>query len=170
MHLAVVDEIKKHKLRSIKTVLACLGFACIGLQAGVIGPSLLDLRILVSCDFTQITYMVTGRSVGYAIGSITAGLIAPRTNPQMVLCLTLLISAMFHFAMPITKALSLMLALITLTGIVNGMSDTSKYQTFVQLLLHLELENQNLSLSHSLSLSLPLSLPLSPTLSLSLSL
>lgn len=70
--------------------------------------------------------MVTGRSVGYAIGSIIAGLIAPRSNPQMVISATLLIAALFHFAMPLTKTLNLMIALITLTGIVNGMTDTSE--------------------------------------------
>lgn len=126
MHLTVFEEVAKHKLRAVKTLLSCIGFACIGLQAGVIGPSLLDLAVLVQCRFDQITYMVTGRSVGYAIGSITAGLIASRTNPQLVLCLTLLISALFHFAMPLAGTLNLLLSLITLTGIVNGITDTSK--------------------------------------------
>lgn len=133
MQLGVFDQIKKHKLRAVKTLLTCFGYACVGLQAGVIGPSLLDLSVLVQCQFDQITYMVTGRSVGYAIGSITAGVIARRTNPQMVICLTLLVSALFHFAMPVTKTLNLIIVLITLTGIVNGVTDTSKYITLLRI-------------------------------------
>lgn len=126
MHLQVWEQIKNHKIRAFKTLIACLGHGCNGLQGGIIGPALLDLSILVQCNFDQISHMVTGRFAGYALGSIIAGVIAPRTNQQMVLCSTLLISALFHFAMPLAGTLSVMLTLITLTGIANGMMDTGK--------------------------------------------
>lgn len=124
MHL--INLIKSNKLRAIKTLFACLGHLCIGLQGGIIGPSLLDLSVLVTCEFDQITYMVTGRFTGYAIGAVAAGFIAKKTNPQAVIFLTLQVAALFHFAMPLTHSLNVILTCITLTGIANGISDTSE--------------------------------------------
>lgn len=68
MQLTVISEIKRHKIRALKTVITCLAYVCLGLHSSVIGVSLLDLRVLAGCDLNEITLVVTGRAIGYASG------------------------------------------------------------------------------------------------------
>ena len=123
MQLALISEIKKHKIRALKTLFTCLCYICIGLQSSVIGVALLDLKVLAGCDFNQITLTVTGRAIGYATGSVVAGFLDSKVNTQLMLMLMLLLGAGVHIAIPLCRTLLVMSILCGVSGLSCGIVD-----------------------------------------------
>lgn len=126
MQLKVIGEIEKHKIRSLKTLLTCIGSICIGLQSSVIGVALLDLKILADTDLQSISYLVVGRSLGFSIGSLIGGCLDRKVNTQLILIVALAISGLTQIAIPLTRSLIVMLIAYGINGITNGISDTSE--------------------------------------------
>ena len=65
-------EIKRNQLNALKTFVTCLLFIGLGAFAAIIGPTILDLQLLVQTTFSQIAYVISGKSIGYITGSIVS--------------------------------------------------------------------------------------------------
>lgn len=126
MQLAVISEIKRHKIRAVKTLITCLNYICLGLHSSVIGVALLDLKVLAGCDLNQITLTVTGRAIGYAAGSVISGFIDSYINTQLTLMVCLFAGAVIHVAIPLARSLLLMAILCGFAGFSNGVADCGK--------------------------------------------
>ena len=68
--MAVWSQIKEHKVRFLKTSVMLTMFMGMGMACGIIGPTLLDLRQQVQASITTISYALTARAGGHAIGSM----------------------------------------------------------------------------------------------------
>ena len=62
-------EVRRHRIRSLKTAVMLSCWLALGMSLGVVGPTLLDLQELVQTDTGSIAFALTARSGGYALGS-----------------------------------------------------------------------------------------------------
>lgn len=67
--MAVIEQIKQHPTRVLKTIALYLNLIALGINLGMAGPTLLDLRILVQASIEEISYVLPGRAGGFAVGS-----------------------------------------------------------------------------------------------------
>ena len=127
MQLSFLIEIKKHKIRALKTLFTCMSYICMGLQSSVIGVALLDLQTLTGSNFDTITLIVTGRALGYGTGSVVGGFLDERFNTQFMMMVSLFIGSAVHFGIPLCRSLIPMIMLNLIAGISCGIADNRKY-------------------------------------------
>ena len=68
--MGFVDEIKEHKVRTLKTIALCVCFTCYGLSIGITGPSLLDLGLMVDSAVDKLSFVFPARCVGNIFGCL----------------------------------------------------------------------------------------------------
>ena len=73
--MAFIIEIQNHRLRFAKTLVLYYAALAVGLGVGIIGPTLLDLSILIQENIDRLSYVLPGRGGGHAIGSLLGQLI-----------------------------------------------------------------------------------------------
>jgi FHS family Na+ dependent glucose MFS transporter 1 len=139
--MKVFDQIKWHKVRFLKTVVLLSWYMAFGTLGGIIGPTLLDLRQQVQTSLTMVSYCLTARAAGNAIGAVisksqallssvfcfivvffysTVGLIYPKVNFQVALVLCLLYSTGFVCYIPYIKSAPILLAVFAVNQIGMG--------------------------------------------------
>lgn len=121
---AFVTQMQKHKVRALKTMCLYLAYTALGMVSGMSGPTILDLQLTVGTTFDQITYVIPGRSVGYAIGSLFVGVTFAYVNVQALIAITCGLSAIFLGILPFNRTLWGLILTFFANGIVNGMLDT----------------------------------------------
>lgn len=70
--MQVLSEFSSHKIRFLKTAGVLSGFLALGVSNGIRGPTLLDLSQQVRVSLSQISFTLTARAVGHALGAITS--------------------------------------------------------------------------------------------------
>lgn len=70
MKIHIVEEVKRHKVRGVKTLVQLLAYGMLGMSVGVMGPTLLDLRQQVQTSLTSISLIMTARAGGHVCGSL----------------------------------------------------------------------------------------------------
>ena len=68
--MTFVNQIRLHRSRFAKTIGLLSCYMALSMLGGTIGPSLLDLRQQVDTDITTISFALTARAGGHAIGSL----------------------------------------------------------------------------------------------------
>lgn len=68
--MSLWQEMQGQRIRSLKTVCLLFGWLCLGLCAGVVGPTLLDLRQQTQEQTDRISYALSARSAGVVVGSL----------------------------------------------------------------------------------------------------
>ena len=68
--MSFLTQIREHKIRFAKTLAMYSVFLAFGLSSGLLGPTMLDLQILVNGTIGEVSYVMPGRSVGIIIGSL----------------------------------------------------------------------------------------------------
>lgn len=121
---AFIEHLQKDKVRAIKTLCLYLAYMALGMASGMSGPTILDLQLTVGSTFDQITYIIPGRSVGYALGSAIVGVCFSFINVQALIAITCGLSAVFMGILPFNRTLVGLIATFFANGLVNGMLDT----------------------------------------------
>lgn len=67
-------QIKDHKVRFLKTLVLLTGYFGLGLLSAIVGPTLLDLRHQVQSSLTEVSFALTARAGGHALGSLMSKL------------------------------------------------------------------------------------------------
>ncbi|XP_045172969.2 sodium-dependent glucose transporter 1A-like isoform X1 [Mercenaria mercenaria] len=62
----------------LKTIFLVLVWVCLGLYLEITGPTLIDLKIRTGANYEEVAVAVSGRSVGYFIGSAIGGVLVDR--------------------------------------------------------------------------------------------
>lgn len=65
--LTMFSEIKKYKIRFLKSCLFYSSFFLTGLAVGIIGPSLIDLAVRTNTDLTKTSLTLPFRAGGYVV-------------------------------------------------------------------------------------------------------
>ena len=97
------SEIQAHPKRFINTFGLFLVFITHGLLLGVMGPTILDLATACSTDVSKLTYIMTGRAGGYAVGSFITAFIYSRLDIAIAISVGTLISAGIVIAIPFIR-------------------------------------------------------------------
>ncbi|XP_072016263.1 sodium-dependent glucose transporter 1A-like [Amphiura filiformis] len=123
----ILDEVlngPKDGRRLKKTIVLCGAFIGLGLAVAVIGPTLQDLKTHLETDLPHISYIFTGRSIGYVIGSIVGGVFLEHLHPLLLESVTLGMSGIGLSIMPHILRLGPSIFTISLVGLANGALDT----------------------------------------------
>ncbi|XP_061189695.1 sodium-dependent glucose transporter 1A-like [Saccostrea echinata] len=106
----------------IKTVFLVSIWTCIGLCIEIAGPTLKDLKLRVDLDYEEVSRAVSGRSVGYFIGSAMGGLLVDRLDPYCDLMLAACLDMMgtTTIVLPFSQSIGLMWFLFVMQGTFEG--------------------------------------------------
>lgn len=106
----------------VKTVFLVLVWVCLGLYLEITGPTLIDLKIRTGADYEEVAVAVSGRSVGYFIGSAIGGVLVDRflsyCDLMIGICLTG--GAIATVFVPWTPVVELLWFIIVLQGTFEG--------------------------------------------------
>ena len=116
----MLSEIKEHPKRFYNTLGLYMAFICGGMTMGIVGPTLLDLRIACDTDMSILAYIVTGKASGYAVGSFINGFIYTRVDAQVAIAVGTLISGVIIIAIPFVRNVYLLIAVFFLLGSNQG--------------------------------------------------
>ncbi|XP_075780104.1 sodium-dependent glucose transporter 1 isoform X2 [Pelodiscus sinensis] len=95
-----------------------------GMSIASLGPTFQDLAANVNKNVSDIYYIFVGRSLGYLGGSVIGGILVDSMNPHLLLGLTMLGTAIGHYAIPWCKKALLLTALLSVVGTSMGILDT----------------------------------------------
>lgn len=122
----MINEIRKHKVRFLKSCGLYSCFITIGLSLGIVGPTLIDLMYQVKSDLTTTSLVLPCRAGGYAIGSFVSGLYYNRMNQLLLTIFTMLFSGAVTLAIPFMSDVNVVLALFLLLGLSLGLFEAGK--------------------------------------------
>lgn len=120
-----MPKLSEKCIKIIKTCNLYLCFLVLGMSVSITGPTLLDLQTLVNTDIQHIAIIYTARSIGYLIGSLTGGVVFDMLKrKQIVLTMFNLFSALTIFAIPWSRSIGVLTALMIANGLSLGVLDT----------------------------------------------
>ena len=70
--MTLLSFIKDERVRLVQTSAVMMGFLALGMSQGIRGPTLLDLSHQVNVTVSRITYTMTARSIGHALGCLVS--------------------------------------------------------------------------------------------------
>ena len=79
-------EISRHRIRFVKTLALYSCYLSLGFSLGIVGPTLLDLRQQVQSGIQQISFALTARAGGYALGSLTSACMSVSSDSSCEAC------------------------------------------------------------------------------------
>ncbi|XP_013395625.1 sodium-dependent glucose transporter 1A [Lingula anatina] len=110
--------------RTFKTLLLCSAAVGLGLCVSVPGPTLIDLRKQVHASLETVSYIFSGRSAGYLLGSLVGGVLFDHTNHQLFLGLVMAAAGVATLLIPFATEISLLATSLAVHGIAMGCLDT----------------------------------------------
>jgi FHS family Na+ dependent glucose MFS transporter 1 len=109
---------------SIRPIVTTVGyftaFVALGLAYASLGPTLTDLATNVGADLVRISYVFTGRGLGYLVGSVLGGRLYDKVRGHPVMAGVLVLIAVVLGLIPLVSGLWLLIALIFLIGVFEG--------------------------------------------------
>ena len=114
--MSMLSEIRCHPKRFYNTLGLFWVFISHGLVLGIMGPSMLDLAIACNTDVAKITYIMTGRAGGYALGSFVTAFIYSRLDVPISIAVGTFISAGIIFAIPFVRNVYVLIAIFFTLG------------------------------------------------------
>lgn len=73
--MSLLQELRTERIRCLKTVVLLMCWLSLGMSLGVVGPTLLDLQQQVHVTTDAISFALSARAGGYAMGSFLSELI-----------------------------------------------------------------------------------------------
>lgn len=98
-------------------------FVGLGLVVAALGPTLPGLAENTRTGLSQISYLFTGRSLGYLVGSFLAGRLYDRVPGHPLMAAMLVVVGLALFLVPLASQLVLLLAIMALLGVAEGLVD-----------------------------------------------
>ncbi|XP_072562421.1 sodium-dependent glucose transporter 1-like isoform X2 [Paramormyrops kingsleyae] len=99
-------------------------FSIMGMGISVLGPTLGDLATNVGQNISNISYIFVGRSGGYMLGSMLAGILFDIINHQLLLGFSMALTAFGMSTVPFCKTAPLLTVLMSTVGVSMGVLDT----------------------------------------------
>ncbi|XP_048855145.1 sodium-dependent glucose transporter 1-like [Brienomyrus brachyistius] len=110
--------------RWMVTLSLCVSFFGLGMAVSVLGPTLGDLATNVEQNISNISYIFVGRSGGYMLGSMLAGILFDIINHQLLLGFSMALTAFGMLTVPFCKTAPLLAVLMSTVGVSMGSLDT----------------------------------------------
>ena len=109
--------------RMSKTLAYYAAFIALGLAASMLGPSLPFLASQTRTQLSEISFLFTGRSLGYLLGSLQGGRLFDRLPGHPILAGVLLVMALMMMLVPAIPVLWLLTGLLFVLGVAEGALD-----------------------------------------------
>jgi fucose permease len=106
-----------------KTLAYYAAFIALGLAAAMLGPSLPFLASQTRTELSEISFLFTGRALGYLAGSLQSGRLFDRLPGHPILVGVLLILALTMALVPVIPALWLLALVLFVLGLAEGALD-----------------------------------------------
>ena len=98
-------------------------FIVLGLASAALGPMLPYLARQVNVSLSQVSFVFTAVSLGYLLGSAGGGYLLDRFKGHPMMLVSVLVSIIALFFIPLTSQLSLLLVILFVLGIGQGVLD-----------------------------------------------
>ena len=110
----------QHKWKHVYTIILCLGSAAYGFMYEISGSTLSAIADQTSSQIADVSYGITLRSIMFAVGSLSSGILYDHINRQVGYATFLLLLVAGTIIIPFAHHLSLYLASEALTGFVGS--------------------------------------------------
>lgn len=120
--MPMLQQAREHPIRTLKTCALYTAFLANGLCCGIIGPTLLDLKIAANSTLETMTWIVPSRSGGYAIGSLTIGILYRFFDTQLLAALALGGVTCMSLLAPRLRSATFIITTIGINGLFCGLS------------------------------------------------
>lgn len=107
----------------IQTALYFASFVLLGGTFAIVGPTLSSLAAHAQVGLAEISIVFTAHATGYLAGSLLSGRVFDRMRGHPILAVSLLCITAIMVAMPLLKALWLLVAVLFLLGMVGSSID-----------------------------------------------
>ena len=107
----------------VQTVLYFASFVLLGGTFAIVGPTLSSLAAHAQVGLVEISIVFTAHATGYLVGSLLSGRVFDRMRGHPILAFSLLCVSAIMVAMPLLKALWLLVAVRFLLGMVGSSID-----------------------------------------------
>lgn len=98
-------------------------FGLVGIDNGILGPSLLDLRSLLHVKMYEMNPIFICQGIGFIIGCIVAGMLSEKINLDLFLGTSLLLGSVNNVLIPLTHSIYLMSMFFFMQGFTKGLVD-----------------------------------------------
>ncbi|PVD19262.1 hypothetical protein C0Q70_19748 [Pomacea canaliculata] len=113
-----------YRRKCLKTLWLGFSFCALGFSVSQRGPAFLDIQIITQTDVESASFFFTAASVGYLIGSLTAGVVYDKLDKSMLLIMSLLGLSFTTIALPWCSPYALMIAIHFICSLFGGSVDT----------------------------------------------
>ncbi|XP_067668712.1 sodium-dependent glucose transporter 1-like isoform X2 [Haliotis asinina] len=113
------DTSRRSKL--IETLWLFWAFNHRGIQNSILGPTILDLQLLLKEDLRALSYLFFANGLGSMLGALAAGFLAPRFNLRIQLCLSLMVGSASLVAVPHVHYIVYMYTMVFILGTTSGL-------------------------------------------------
>ncbi|XP_025094849.1 sodium-dependent glucose transporter 1A-like [Pomacea canaliculata] len=117
-------KLPEYRRRCLRTLWLGLSFCALGFAVGQRGPAFLDIQIITQTDVKSASFFFTAASVGYLVGSLTAGMVYDKLNKSLLLIMSLLGLSFTTIALPWCSPYVLMIMIHFLCSMCAGSVDT----------------------------------------------
>ncbi|CAG0920939.1 unnamed protein product, partial [Notodromas monacha] len=108
----------------VTTFLLMGSYVSYGMVVGVIGPTILDLALVLDKTLTDVSFLVMTRPLGTSLGAILSPLCCRRMNPFLFLFAVTLLSGVSLVATPFSRDVYLTSFFLGLAGLGTGLLST----------------------------------------------
>lgn len=122
--MSFIHEIRAHRMRFIKTLALYASFIANGLILGVMGPTMMDLQVLTGTGIDKVSYSLTSRAGGFALGSFLTGIFYYKVNVQLATSISLAGTALLVASIPFYQNIYFLIAAFFVIGIMTGFIDS----------------------------------------------
>ncbi|XP_071092550.1 major facilitator superfamily domain-containing protein 4B-like [Haliotis cracherodii] len=113
------DVSRRSKL--IQTFWLFLAFNHRGIQTSFLGPTLLDLQLLLQKDLNSLSYLFFACGLGSMLGALAAGFLASRFDLRLQLFLSLMVGSVSLAAIPQVHHIVYVYIMVFVTGTTSGL-------------------------------------------------
>ena len=119
----MLAQVSQHPIRALKTLVLMPCFLATGMNLAIVGPTLLDLAQLTVKDITEVSYFLTLRSLGCAVGAVLMGLLSSRLNYMLALAVLFAVEFMSNLMAGLSGDYNILLSAFGLNGVCIGFVD-----------------------------------------------
>jgi len=120
-----IEQIRLHPVNFLKTIALFTSIFATAMTFTIIGPTLLDLKTQVNREINEISYVITARSGGYALGSFFMGLVFEKINVELFCSVAMGVACIMTLLIPHMPDLYSLLVVFNLGGLFLGSYETA---------------------------------------------
>lgn len=112
----------------------CYNFLILGVNVGILGPTLLDLKLITNCTLDQVSFLFNAGTIGYLLSSVVVGILFDRYNKLMLMFVPCLCLSVVVAVLPWCYIYEVMVAVHVVKGFCMGMVDAVGNALMIHLL------------------------------------